>query len=90
MELKVIESKKHRMVFELSGANLGFCNALKDAMQRDESVRLATFGIRHPLISKPEFTIETSSEEAATAAANAAAVLKKQAEKLSKAIAKEI
>jgi DNA-directed RNA polymerase subunit L len=62
MELTILESKKHRMVFELKGTDHTFCNALKQELWNDESVKVAAYNINHPLVGVPKFIIESSGD----------------------------
>jgi DNA-directed RNA polymerase subunit L len=64
MEIKVLESDKKRMVFELKGSDHTFCNALKKELNNDESVNVATYSIEHPLIGIPKFIVETDGKKA--------------------------
>ena len=63
MDINVIESKKNKLIFELNGASHTICNPLKNELWKDEHVKVATYSIRHPLISQPKFIIETDGEE---------------------------
>ena len=78
MEAKILEDKKHRLVFELKGAGHGFCNALKKELWNDDAVTLASYAIDHPLVGVPKFVIETNTEREPKAA------LKKTLERLRK------
>jgi len=62
MELTVIESKKHRIVFELRGVDHTFCNALKQELWNDESVKVSAYNVNHPLVSVPKFIVESSGD----------------------------
>lgn len=62
MELKVLEQKKHRTVFELPGADHTFCNALKQELWNDEQVTVSTYTVSHPLIGVPKFVIESKGD----------------------------
>ena len=59
MEIKIIEEKKNKIVFELDETHT-FCNLLKKELQNDNNVKIATYSIDHPLIGKPRFIVETS------------------------------
>ena len=78
MEVKILDDKKRRLVFELKGASHGFCNALKKELWNDETVTLASYAIDHPLVGVPKFVIETNTEREPKAA------LKKSLERLRK------
>lgn len=62
MELNVLESKKHRIVFELRGADHTFCNALKQELWNDENVKVAAYNINHPLVGVPKFIVESTTD----------------------------
>ncbi|HIH24535.1 TPA: DNA-directed RNA polymerase subunit L [Candidatus Woesearchaeota archaeon] len=62
MEITILESKKHRIVFELRGADHTFCNALKQELWNDESVKIAAYNIDHPLVGVPKFVVESSAD----------------------------
>ena len=59
MELKIIEEKKNRLVFELDGETHTLCGALRKELWNDEHVKVAGYNIEHPLINKPRFVLET-------------------------------
>lgn len=81
MEVKILEEKKGRLVFELKGADQGFCNALKKELWNDSAVTLASYAIEHPTVGIPKFILETNSErEAKEALKKAIERLRKQAE----------
>ena len=62
MELTIVESKKHRMVFELRGVDHTFCNALKQELWNDETIKVAAYNINHPLVGVPKFIIECTGD----------------------------
>ena len=72
MELNVLEDKKGRIVFEADGMGHTFLNILKAELWNDEHVKVATYNIRHPEISKPKFILETDGDESPKSALNAA------------------
>ena len=80
MEVKILEDKKRHLVFELKGADHGFCNALKKELWNDSAVTLASYAISHPLVGVPKFVIETSSGEPKDVLKKAISRLRKQAE----------
>jgi DNA-directed RNA polymerase subunit L len=77
MELNVLESKKHRIVFELRGVDHTFCNALKQELWNDESIKVAAYNINHPLVGVPKFIVE-STNDAKAALLEASARLQKR------------
>lgn len=62
MELTVLESNKHRMVFELRGVDHTFCNALKQELWNDENVKVAAYNVSHPLVGVPKFIVESAGD----------------------------
>jgi len=62
MELRVLESAKHRMVFELLGVDHTFCNALKQELWNDETVKVAAYNVNHPLVGVPKFIVECTGD----------------------------
>ncbi len=82
MDINVLEQKKNRIKFELGGEDHSFCNVLKQELLNDSHVKIATYGIEHPLVSKPQMIVETDGSEDAIKALNEAAKrLGKKAEK---------
>ncbi len=63
MELKILEEKKNKMVFELKGESHTFCNALKQELWNDKHVKIAGYNVAHPLIGVPKFVVETDGGE---------------------------
>ncbi|MCF7872180.1 DNA-directed RNA polymerase subunit L [Candidatus Woesearchaeota archaeon] len=59
MEIKVVEDKANRFVFEIEGLGHTFCNALKDELRNDSSVTVAAYNITHPLSGVTKFFVET-------------------------------
>tara|TARA_Y100000310_G_C20452176_1_gene701296 strand:- start:270 stop:542 length:273 start_codon:yes stop_codon:yes gene_type:complete len=89
MEIKLIEEKKNRIVFELD-ASQGFCTVLKDELWNDSKVKTATYAVDHPLVSKPRMIVETNDADPKKALAEAAARVKKKTEKFGSDFAKEV
>lgn len=91
MELRVIEEKKNRLVFELKGADHTLCNPLKLELYNDKHVKISTYSIQHPLISSPEVIVETYGEEIPrNTILGAIQRLKKDNDRIRKEVAKEI
>lgn len=63
MEITIIEEKKNRLVFELAGEDHTFCGLLKQELQTDSAVNVATYTISHPLVGVPRFVLETDGSE---------------------------
>ena len=91
MEIKILEEKKNKLVFE--GEELGhtLCNVLKKELWNDNHVKVATYSIKHPLVGKPKMIIETDSGKNPREALSAAVQrLKKLNEKFKKEFSKEV
>ncbi|MBW2963418.1 DNA-directed RNA polymerase subunit L [Candidatus Woesearchaeota archaeon] len=88
MEIKILEEKARRLVFEIDSDH-GFCNVLKNELQKTKGVNVATYAIDHPLIGKPRFVVETdTSIEPKAAVKKALDSLKKQAADFKKEVKK--
>ncbi len=59
MKITTIENKAQKLVFELEGADHTLCNAIKDELNNQDDVTVATYAIDHPQRGKPKFFIET-------------------------------
>ena len=91
MEIKIIDNKKSRLVFEVKGADHTLCNVLKTELWNDKHVKIATYSIRHPQISLPQMIVETDGEESPkNALINAVDRLHKTNAKFKKEFVKEI
>lgn len=66
MEIKFIEKKKNRLVFEIPGATNTICNAIKDELWNDKSVSVATYSTGHPLTGTPKFILECKEDALTT------------------------
>jgi len=81
MEIKILESSKTRLMFQLIGADHTFCNALKKELTKVDGVELATYAIEHPQVGIPKMLIETkkiSPKSALQKALDALKVLNKE------------
>ncbi|MBD3163954.1 DNA-directed RNA polymerase subunit L [Candidatus Woesearchaeota archaeon] len=83
MEMKVLEEKKGKLVFELDGVSHTVCNVLKKELWNDKHIKNVGYAIRHPLIGKPEFVVETDGADARKIVGSACQKLKKEFEKFS-------
>ena len=91
MKINIVEDKKNRFVFEIDGMGHTFLNILKNELWNDQNVKIATYNIRHPEISKPNFVLETEGDETPRdALSSAVGRLKRLSDKFRKDIAKEI
>ena len=62
MEVKVLEKKANKLVFQLVGTDHTFCNALKKELNETKGVEVATYAIEHPQIGIPKILVQTESK----------------------------
>lgn len=82
MELKILEDKKGRVVFELEGADHTLANVLKERIALEKGVTACAYNVEHPLVSNPKFVVEA--DDVKKAIANAIDSLKKDNNDLKK------
>jgi len=90
MEIKVLEEKKSKLIFEVEGMGHTFLNILKNELWNDNHVKVATFNIRHPIISKPKFILETDGGSPKSALIGAVGRLKKYSDKFKKEVSSQV
>ena len=90
MEIKIIEDKKKRMLFNVEGGSHTLCNILKEELWNDSNVKVSSYSIRHPLVGVPQMIVETDGTEPKKAITSAIGRLKKQAEKFENEFVKEV
>ena len=91
MEIKVIDDKKNRMVFEVKGADHTLCNSLKNELYKDSHVKVSTYNVEHPLVGVPKMIVETDGNESPKdALTGAVSRLKKNNDKFMKEFNKEV
>ena len=90
MEMNVLEEKKGKIVFELSGVSHTICNILKKELWNEKNIKNAGYTIRHPLVGKSEFHVETDSGDPRKAVASACQKVKKEMEKFASEFKKEV
>lgn len=81
MDIKILEDKKNRLIFEIDASHT-FCNALKRELINDNHVKNTGYNVKHPLVSKPAFIVETDGADTRKTLASAAQRLKKSCEKI--------
>ena len=86
MEIYVLEDKKNRFVFEIEGIGHTYLNMLKNELWNDSHVKVATYNIKHPQVSKPKFILETDGESPRAALTSAVGRLKKLSERFKKGL----
>ncbi len=82
MELKIVEEKKNKLVFDLEGETYTIVGILKKELYNDEHVKAAGYNVAHPLINVPRFVVETDGEDPKKVVRSAIKRLQKQIEKL--------
>ncbi|OYT32679.1 DNA-directed RNA polymerase subunit L [Candidatus Woesearchaeota archaeon] len=82
MEIKIIEEKKNKIIFEITGEGHTLANALRKELWEDNKVKVAAYNIDHPQVGEPRFILETTGEEPRKALTNAAKRLQKTMEKI--------
>ncbi len=90
MEINVLEDSKNKLVVEIKGEGHALCNALKTELWNNKKVKVAGYNIAHPLIGVPKLVIETESGNAKEALAEAAKIVKKDAEAFLKSFTKAV
>jgi DNA-directed RNA polymerase subunit L len=80
MDIKVIEDKKNKLIFEIDASHT-FCNALKVELANDSHVKNVGYNIKHPLVSKPAFIVETDGADPRKTLTAASQRVKKLCEK---------
>ena len=91
MNVRILEDKTNRLMFEIEGATHTLSNALKRQLFENDDVKIAGYHVSHPLVGKPRFLVETKrGSEPRKAVLEAVRNLKKQADDLSKKAAKEL
>jgi len=86
MEINILEEKKDFIKFELKGEDHTLCNALKNALWKNEDVEYATYDVKHPLIGIPTIIVKTKKGNPKDAVLKAISDLKKQNAKVSEGI----
>ena len=82
MEIKIIEDKKNRLVFDVVGESHTLTGALKKELWNDEHIKSAGYNVEHPLLNVPRFVVETDGAEPRKVISSAIKRLQKTFEKL--------
>jgi len=88
MEIKILEEKKNRLVFEIKGESHTLCKALQKELWNDSHVKVAGYNIDHPLVGVPKFILETDGADPKKTISSAIKRLQKQTEKFKDAAKK--
>jgi len=81
MEIKILEEKKGRLVFNIEGDGSTIANMLKKELWNDEHVKASGFNVEHPLINVPTFVLETDGADPKKTVSAALKRIGKQVEK---------
>jgi DNA-directed RNA polymerase subunit L len=84
MEIKILEDKKGRVIFELVGADHTIANVLKERIAQQKGVSTCSYNVEHPLVSSPKFIVEADNVKKAIE--DAIDSLKKDNDSLRKAL----
>lgn len=90
MKINFLEEKKGKAVFELEGVSHTLCNILKKELWKNNHIKEAGYTIRHPLIGRPEFIVETDGEDPRKVIVSTCQKLQKEFEKFGEEIKKEV
>jgi DNA-directed RNA polymerase subunit L len=64
MEATVLKEDKDSLQVELSEADHGLLNVIKEALWKQSGVEVASFRLEHPEVSKPVFVLKTKGKDA--------------------------
>ncbi len=64
MNIKIVEDKKNRLVFEMPGLNQTVPNLLRSELWNNEETKNTGYHVTHPIAGHPIFVLETKSKEA--------------------------
>lgn len=59
MEIKILKETKNELEFEIVGEEHTFSNALQNFLNNRKEVVLASYKIKHPLLSNPQVYVKT-------------------------------
>ena len=63
MEIKILEDKKNKIMFEIKGEDHTVANLLRKELWKDAHVKGAAYNIEHPLVGVPKFVLQTDGED---------------------------
>ncbi len=76
MNIKIIRVTENEAEIEFLDEGHTFLNVLKHSLLQDPQVEIASYDVKHPMISNPIFYIKTESKEPLTALREASLRLK--------------
>ncbi len=86
MNIKIIRVTQDEAEIEFLDEGHTFLNVLKQSLLQDPEVEIATYDVKHPMISNPIFYIRTGSKGPLTALKDASLRLKDEFDTLSRLI----
>lgn len=64
MDIKIVEEKKNKLVFEMPGTRQTLTNLLRHALWNNEDTKNAGYHVTHPVVGHQVFLLETKTKEA--------------------------
>ena len=83
MDIKIVEDKKNKLVFEIPGTRQTLTNLLRNALWSNEETKNAGYHVTHPVVGHQVFLLETKSKEARKVLDEAVKSIHKDIEKAS-------
>ena len=62
MDVKVLEETKERIKAEIVGEDHTLCNALREELWSDKTVKVAGYHMEHPLLGNPVILVEAEKD----------------------------
>ncbi|MFC1728226.1 RpoL/Rpb11 RNA polymerase subunit family protein [Nanoarchaeota archaeon] len=87
MELKILNEEKDKLVLEVEDKYATFASAIKSELWNDQKTKVAAVNKKHPLVGKPEITVEGPNPKSLLT--EAAKRLQKDLDKFKKDFSKE-
>lgn len=88
MEVKILEEKKNKIIFEIEDETHTLPQMLKEQLWEDDHVKAAGYTQEHPLIPKTKFVLETDGADPKKTIESAIKKMQKQVEKIKDEIKK--
>ncbi len=82
MNIKIVRVTENEAEIEFLDEGHTFLNVLKHSLLQDPQVELATYDVKHPMISNPIFYLKTESKDPLTALRDASLRLKDEFDEL--------
>ena len=62
MDVKILEETKERIKAEIVGEDYTLCNALREELWSDKTVKVAGYHMEHPLLGNPVILVESEKD----------------------------